>query len=87
MCIHYWKIADVDGPQSKGVCQKCGKVRMFANHFESLNGFPKSRIKRHQQIVLEGSTPYESSRATKNRVDKQRTNYHAAESTERIPLR
>jgi len=30
-CVHHWMLDPPNGPFSRGVCQKCGEERTFAN--------------------------------------------------------
>jgi hypothetical protein len=32
-CVHYWEIEGQRGPNSRGVCRKCGAVRYFTNAY------------------------------------------------------
>ncbi len=31
-CVHDWKIEPVKSATSPGICQKCGKKKIFQNH-------------------------------------------------------
>ena len=62
-CIHHWKIDDVEGPTSQGVCLTCGATKTFPNTMYDPNfskpSFGRRPIGRHQEIVLPGSRPFE----------------------------
>jgi len=38
-CVHYWLIADVHGPTSRGQCKLCGKVKWFENYLPDYQAF------------------------------------------------
>ena len=58
LCIHYWIIEECNGPQSKGVCRKCGTAQIFNNHFDFSNFPLGEKYPVWAPIVLEGSRPY-----------------------------
>lgn len=32
VCCHRWRVETPNGSKSEGICQKCGKVKMFVNY-------------------------------------------------------
>ena len=48
-CIHHWRIAEPNGPDSQGRCSKCHKVRFFKN------GFNEEKTKKWREKAVTGS--------------------------------
>ena len=53
-CQHHWVIDPANGPESHGVCRKCGLERAFINHVPSAGW--RARGANDYQMLREGVT-------------------------------
>lgn len=53
-CVHFWRIAEPDGPTSTGICIYCGDIRPFLNSIDII-----TRNRWNQRHIFDDAKPSE----------------------------